>query len=45
MFGYPPFEGGEVRHMSLNYIDREIANSYQLGKLSKKKGVDEIGED
>ncbi|WP_338630418.1 phage portal protein [Clostridium baratii] len=44
MFGYPPFEGGETRHVSLNYIDRNIANSYQMGKLSKEKGVDGNGE-
>lgn len=44
MFGYPPFEGGETRHMSLNYIDRNIANSYQMGKLSKGKGVEDDGK-
>ena len=32
IFGYPPFEGGDVRHMSLNYINRDIADQYQLQK-------------
>lgn len=36
MLGFPPFEGGDVRHMSLNYIDRDIANSVQLGEVVKK---------
>ncbi|MDF2948169.1 MAG: portal protein [Sedimentibacter sp.] len=39
IFGYPPFEGGDIRHMSLNYINREIADSYQMGKLAKEKEV------
>lgn len=29
-FGYPPYEGGNVRLMSLNYVDVNIANQYQL---------------
>lgn len=32
IFGYPPFEGGNTRKMSLNYINREIADTYQLSK-------------
>ena len=36
-FGYPPFEGGDIRHMSLNFINRDIADSYQM----QKKGVEE----
>ena len=36
IFGYPPFEGGDVRHMSLNYINREIADSYQMSKVPKE---------
>lgn len=32
VFGYPPFEGGDVRNKSLNYINREIADQYQLSK-------------
>lgn len=43
IFGYPPFEGGDVRHMSLNYINRDIADQYQLASSAKKaKGSDEI---
>lgn len=30
IFGLPPYEGGDVRYMSLNYIDVSIANQYQL---------------
>jgi HK97 family phage portal protein len=30
LFGYPPYEGGNVRYMSLNYVDVNIANEYQL---------------
>ena len=37
LFGYPPFEGGDIRHMSLNYIDRNIADQYQLNKLTGGK--------
>ena len=44
IFGYPPFPGGDVRHMSLNYIDREIANQYQMGKLVKEKEVKSDGQ-
>lgn len=36
VFGYPPFEGGDVRHMSLNYINRDIADQYQLSGATKK---------
>ncbi len=32
IFGYPPFEGGDVRKQSLNYINRDIADQYQLSK-------------
>lgn len=35
IFGYPPFEGGDIRHMSLNYINREIADKYQISKMGK----------
>ena len=41
IFGYPPFEGGDVRHISLNYINREIADQYQLSKGRGKEN--EIG--
>ena len=39
LFGYPPFEGGDTRRMSLNFINREIADQYQLNTYSKGKGV------
>jgi HK97 family phage portal protein len=39
LFGYPPFEGGDVRHMSLNFINRDIADQYQLNNFKKDKGV------
>lgn len=39
LFGYPPFEGGDKRHMSLNFIDRDIAGQYQMNKFDKGKGV------
>ncbi len=43
LFGYPPFEGGDTRHMSLNFINREIADQYQLNNFSKQKGVNSDG--
>lgn len=30
LFGMPPYEGGDVRLQSLNYVDVSIANNYQL---------------
>ena len=33
LFGYPPYEGGDIRVQSLNYVDVKIANLYQLNKL------------
>lgn len=39
LFGYPPFEGGDTRHMSLNFINRDIADNYQMSKFDKSKGV------
>lgn len=32
LFGIPPYEGGDVRLQSLNYVDARIANEYQKGK-------------
>lgn len=43
IFGYPPFEGGDVRKQSLNYINRDIADQYQL-MSSVKKGKEENSE-
>lgn len=39
IFGYPPFEGGDVRHVSLNYIDRNYSTEYQLNKTKGDKPV------
>jgi len=36
IFGYPPFDGGDIRHISLNYINREIADQYQMSKVPKE---------
>lgn len=41
IFGYPPFEGGDTRHMSLNFINRDIADTYQLSKGRGKEKADE----
>lgn len=38
IFGLPPYEGGDVRYMSLNYCDVNIANQYQLNKAGAEKG-------
>lgn len=39
LFGYPPFEGGDIRHISLNFINREIADEYQMAKTKNGKEV------
>lgn len=44
IFGIPPYEGGDVRYMSLNYCDVNIANQYQLNKAGAEKGVKKIEE-
>lgn len=38
LLGYAPIEGGEKRTMSLNYIDVNLANAYQMGKKGGKSG-------
>lgn len=35
IFGYPPFEGGNIRHQSLNYVNRDMADSYQMMNASR----------
>lgn len=42
MFGIPPYENGDVRYMSLNYVDVNIANEYQMNraKTENKNNVD-----
>lgn len=42
IFGYPPFEGGDIRHQSLNYINRDIADEYQM--LRGRRREVSIGE-
>lgn len=47
LFGYPPYEGGDERYMSLNYVNVNIADQYQLnrarteGKTSGQKTITE----
>lgn len=44
LFGYPPYEGGDIRNMSLNYIDVSLAAEYQMkraGGLAKEDKKDE----
>ncbi|MFD2442926.1 phage portal protein [Bacillus sp. CGMCC 1.16607] len=41
LLGYPPIEGGDKRTMSLNYIDVELANAYQMGRTKGVKGGNE----
>lgn len=36
LFGYPPYEGGDVRNMSLNFIDVNLAADYQLKRAGGK---------
>lgn len=36
LFGYPPIEGGDRRVQSLNFVDTEIANTYQLTNAGNK---------
>jgi len=38
MFGYPPYPDGNVRLMSLNYVDAKIANQYQMQKAKVEGG-------
>jgi HK97 family phage portal protein len=45
LFGYPPYEGGNVRNMSLNYIDVAISNEYQLKRAGMKGTEVDKGEE
>jgi HK97 family phage portal protein len=45
LFGYEPFDGGDVRLRSLNYVDASIANEYQLANKSKLPDVGLEDED
>lgn len=37
IFGLPPYPGGNVRKQSLNYVDTNIANVYQLNNAGAKE--------
>lgn len=37
LFGYPPYEGGTERFMSLNYIHTSLANEYQMKRAGMKE--------
>ncbi len=39
MFGLPPFEGGDARTQSLNYVNSDLADQYQL-----KGGVNNVNQ-
>jgi hypothetical protein len=41
MFGMEPFEGGNRRLQSLNYVNIEDIDAYQKGKAGIKEGKDE----
>lgn len=46
MFGLPPYAEGNKRYMSLNYVDVDIANEYQLNRAqaeNKKAAEDSKG--
>lgn len=43
IFGIQPYEGGDVRYMSLNYCDVNIANQYQLNRAGANKGGEQNG--
>lgn len=40
IFGYPPFDGGDIRHQSLNFVNRDIADQYQLARNKGKENAD-----
>jgi len=45
LFGMAPYEGGNTRHISLNYIDAALANTYQMAKagIGKDPGTNANG--
>lgn len=45
LFGYPPYEGGDERYMSLNYIDTNYANEYQMKRAGMRKTTEVIDDD
>lgn len=38
LFGYPPYEGGDIRQQSLNFIDVDLANEYQMKRANRRRG-------
>ncbi len=42
LFGYPPYDGGDKRTMSLNYIDANLANEYQMKKAGMKEDTNNV---
>ena len=45
LLGFEPIEGGSKRLQSLNYVDADKANEYQLDKFFKKpKSKEEIDD-
>jgi HK97 family phage portal protein len=44
LLGYPPIEGGDRITQSLNYIDRNIVNVYQLNGMKQKVKEDKKDE-
>lgn len=45
LFGYPPYEGGDERYMSLNYIDVTLANEYQIKRAGMKRKTEVMDDD
>lgn len=45
LFGYPPYEGGDERYMSLNYIDVTLANEYQMKRAGMKRKTEVMDDD
>ena len=43
IFGLPPYPGGNVRKQSLNYVDTNIANKYQLTNAGATENKEEGG--
>jgi len=45
MFGYEPYEGGNTRYMSLNYVDVNIANEYQMTRAKMALTVPQAAQE
>lgn len=44
LLGYPPVEGGDVRQVSLNYVNADDQSNYQVGKENDNGNGDNPGE-